>query len=106
MSKISGITLFNHPPNTVVLKVTITIVTKTFVVRKPTELTPRNAIKLAEIRHQASLSVEIFKIFNGWPNNIGDDMVTKHDIKTEIFSGRLAMGRMIAQRTGSIRAVL
>ena len=23
-------------------------------------------------------------------------MVTKHDIKTEIFSGRLAMGRMIA----------
>ena len=89
-----------------VLKVTITIVTKTFGVSKQTELTPHNAIKLAEIRHQASLSVEIFKILNGWPNYIGDEMVTKHDIKTDIFTGRLAMGKMIAQKARSIRAAL
>ena len=87
-------------------KITITIITKTFVVCKPTELATRSAIKLAEMRHQASLSVEIFKILNRWPNNIGDETVTKHNIKIETFMGRLAVVKMIAQKARNIRAAL
>ena len=48
----------------------------------------------------------IFKILNGWPNNIGDETVTERNIKTEIFTGSLAMGKMIAQNTRNICAAL
>ena len=96
--KISAVTPFNHPPNTLALKITIAIVTKNCVICKPTELTPRSTIKSAEILHHTSLSVEIFKILIEWPNNIGDETVTKHNIRTVIFTGRLHLGKIIAQQ--------
>ena len=106
MRKISAVTPFNRPPNTLALKIIIAIVTNNCIICKPIELTQRNAIKLAEIRHHASLSVEIFKILIGWPNNIGDETVTKHNIKTVIFTGRLHLGKIIAQKARIIRAAL
>ena len=104
--KILAVTPFNRPPYALALKNSIAIVNNNCVICKPTELTPRSTIKSAEILHYASLSVEIFKILIGWPNNIGDETVTKHNIKTVIFTGRLHLGKIIAQKARITRAAL
>ena len=103
---ISAITPFNHPLNMVSHKVAPAIATNNCVVCKPTELTPLTAIALADILYEAGLPPEMFQVVTGWPNEIGDAMVTDENIDIITFTGGVRVGKIIAGKAGYKRAAL
>jgi putative phosphonoacetaldehyde dehydrogenase len=103
---ISAITPFNHPLNMVSHKVAPAIATNNCVVAKPTELTPLTCIALADILYEAGLPPEMFQVVTGWPDEIGDEMVTNSDIDIITFTGGVRVGKIIAAKAGYKRAAL
>jgi putative phosphonoacetaldehyde dehydrogenase len=103
---ISAITPFNHPLNMVSHKVAPAIATNNCVVAKPTELTPLTCIALADILYEAGLPPEMFQVVTGWPDDIGDEMVTNPDIDVITFTGGVRVGKIIAGKAGYKRAAL
>ena len=97
---ISAITPFNHPLNMVSHKVAPAIATNNCVVAKPTELTPLTCIALADILYEAGLPPEMFQVVTGWPDDIGDEMVTNHNIDIITFTGSVRVGKYIADKAG------
>jgi phosphonoacetaldehyde dehydrogenase len=103
---ISAITPFNHPLNMVAHKVAPAIATNNSVVCKPAEATPLSALALADMLYEAGLPAEMFQVVTGWPGDIGDEMVTNHDIEVITFTGGVAVGKLIAAKAGYKRAAL
>lgn len=103
---ISAITPFNHPLNMVSHKVAPAIATNNCVVCKPTELTPLSALALADILYDAGLPPEMFQVVTGWPDEIGDEMVTNPHIAVITFTGGVRVGKLIAAKAGYKRAAL
>jgi putative phosphonoacetaldehyde dehydrogenase len=103
---ISAITPFNHPLNMVSHKIAPSIATNNCLVCKPTELTPLTAIALADILYEAGLPPEMFQIVTGWPQDIGDEMVTNENIDIITFTGGVPVGKLIAEKAGYKRAAL
>ena len=103
---ISAITPFNHPLNMVSHKVAPAIATNNCVVAKPTELTPLTCIALADILYEAGLPPEMFQVVTGWPDEIGDEMVTNDNIDIITFTGGVRVGKIIAGKAGYKRAAL
>ena len=103
---ISAITPFNHPLNMVAHKIAPAIATNNCVVCKPTELTPLTAITLADILYEAGLPHEMFQIVTGWPQDIGDEMITNENIDIITFTGGVPVGKMIASKAGYKRTAL
>ncbi|MCA3575611.1 MAG: phosphonoacetaldehyde dehydrogenase [Aestuariivirga sp.] len=103
---ISAITPFNHPLNMVSHKVAPAIATNNCVVAKPTELTPLTCIALADILYEAGLPPEMFQVVTGWPDEIGEEMVTNPDIDIITFTGGVRVGKIIAGKAGYKRAAL
>ena len=73
---------------------------------KPTELTPLTALALADILYEAGLPPEMFQVVTGWPDDIGDEMVTNPDIEVITFTGGVRVGKLIAAKAGYKRAAL
>ncbi len=103
---ISAITPFNHPLNMVSHKIAPAIATNNCVVCKPTELTPLTALALADILYEAGLPPEMFQVVTGWPDEIGDEMVTNDNINVITFTGGVRVGKIIAAKAGYKRAAL
>ena len=103
---ISAITPFNHPLNMVSHKVAPAIATNNCVVCKPTELTPLTCVALADILYEAGLPPEMFQVVTGWPDDIGNEMVTNADIDVITFTGGVRVGKIIAAKAGYRRAAL
>ena len=103
---VSAITPFNHPLNMVSHKVAPAIATNNCVVCKPTELTPLTALALADILYDAGLPPEMFQVVTGWPDDIGDEMVTNPNIAVITFTGGVRVGKLIAAKVGYKRAAL
>ncbi len=103
---ISAITPFNHPLNMVSHKVAPAIATNNCVVAKPTELTPLTCVALADILYEAGLPPEMFQVVTGWPQDIGDEMVTNDNIDIITFTGGVRVGKIIAGKAGYKRAAL
>ncbi|MGB9141156.1 MAG: aldehyde dehydrogenase family protein, partial [Aestuariivirga sp.] len=76
------------------------------VVCKPTELTPLTALALADILYDAGLPPEMFQVVTGWPDDIGDEMVTNPNIAVITFTGGVRVGKLIAAKAGYKRAAL
>ena len=103
---ISAITPFNHPLNMVAHKIAPSIATNNCMVCKPTELTPMTALTLADILYEAGLPPEMFQVVTGWPQDIGDEMITNPNIDIITFTGGVPVGKMIAQKAGYRRCAL
>ena len=103
---ISAITPFNHPLNMVSHKVAPAIASNNCIVCKPTELTPLTALALADILYEAGLPPEMFQVVTGWPQDIGGEMVTNHNINVITFTGGVKVGKIIAAKAGYKRAAL
>ena len=106
VNAISAITPFNHPLNMVSHKIAPAIATNNCVVCKPTELTPLTAIALADILYEAGLPHEMFQIVTGWPQDIGDEMITNENIDIITFTGGVPVGKIIAAKAGYKRTAL
>ena len=103
---ISAITPFNHPLNMVSHKIAPSVATNNCMVCKPTELTPLTAITLADVLYDAGLPPEMFQIVTGWPQDIGDEMITNEHIDIITFTGGVPVGKMIAAKAAYKRAAL
>ena len=103
---ISAITPFNHPLNMVSHKIAPAIATNNCIVVKPTELTPMTALVLADIIYEAGLPPEMLSVVTGWPKDIGDEMITNHNIDLITFTGGVPVGKLIASKAGYKRQVL
>ena len=103
---ISAITPFNHPLNMVSHKIAPAIATNNCIVVKPTELTPLTALWLADVLYEAGLPPEMLSVVTGWPNDIGDEMITNPDYDLITFTGGVPVGKMIAARAVYKRQVL
>ena len=106
LNAISAITPFNHPLNMVSHKVAPAIATNNCVVVKPTELTPMTALMLADILYEAGLPPQMLSVVTGWPQDIGDEMITNPNIDLITFTGGVPVGKMIASKAGYKRQVL
>ena len=103
---ISAITPFNHPLNMVSHKIAPSIATNNCLVCKPTELTPLTAITLADVLYDAGLPHEMFQIVTGWPQDVGDEMITNEHIDIITFTGGVPVGKLIAAKAAYKRAAL
>ncbi len=103
---ISAITPFNHPLNMVAHKIAPSIATNNCMVCKPTELTPLTALNLADILYEAGMPPEMFQVVTGWPQEIGDEMVTNDHIDIITFTGGVPVGKSIAAKAGYKRQAL
>jgi len=103
---ISAITPFNHPLNMVSHKIAPAIATNNCVVLKPTELTPLTAIWLADALYEAGLPPEMLSVVTGWPQDIGDEMITNPNFDLITFTGGVPVGKMIAAKAVYKRQVL
>ena len=73
------------------------------VVCKPTELTPLTALALADILYEAGLPPEMFQVVTGWPDDIGDEMVTNRQYRGHHLYRRRA-GRQAHRGQGRLQA--
>jgi putative phosphonoacetaldehyde dehydrogenase len=103
---ISAITPFNHPLNMISHKIAPAIATNNCIVCKPTEKTPLTAIALADILYEAGLPPEMLSIITGWPDDIGDEMITNGNFDLITFTGSVRVGKMIAAKAGYKRTIL
>jgi len=103
---ISAITPFNHPLNMISHKIAPAIATNNCIVCKPTELTPLTAIWLADALYEAGLPPEMLSVVTGWPQDIGDEMITNPDFDLITFTGGVPVGKMIAAKAVYKRQVL
>ena len=103
---ISAITPFNHPLNMVSHKIAPSIATNNCMVVKPTELTPLTCLALADILYEAGLPPEMFQVVTGWPEDIGDEMITNKNFDIITFTGGVPVGKMIAGKAGYKRYAL
>lgn len=103
---ISAITPFNHPLNMVSHKIAPSIATNNCMVCKPSEFTPLTAIALANILYEAGLPPAMFQIVTGWPQDIGDEMITNEEIDIITFTGGVPAGKLIASKAGYKRLAL
>ncbi len=103
---ISAITPFNHPLNMVSHKIAPAIATNNCIVVKPTELTPLTAIWLADALYEAGLPPQMLSVVTGWPQDIGDEMITNEHIEMVTFTGGVPVGKMIAAKAVYKRQVL
>ncbi len=106
LNAISAITPFNHPLNMISHKIAPAIATNNCMVGKPTELTPLTALLLADVLYEAGLPPPMLSIVTGMPQDIGDEMITNHNIDLITFTGGVAVGKYIAQTAGYKRTVL
>ncbi len=106
VNAISAITPFNHPLNMVAHKVAPSIATNNCMVCKPTELTPLTALALADILYEAGLPPAMFQVVTGWPQDIGDEMISNENIDIITFTGSVPVGKMIANMAGYKRQAL
>ncbi len=106
LQAISAITPFNHPLNMVAHKVAPAVATNNCMVCKPTELTPLTALLLADVLYEAGLPPEMFSVVTGWPDEIGDEMITNRHAELITFTGGVKVGKHIANHAGYRRTVL
>ena len=103
---ISAITPFNHPLNMVSHKIAPAIATNNCIVVKPTELTPLTAIWLADALYEAGLPPEMLSVVTGWPQDVGEEMITNENIDLVTFTGGVPVGKLIAAKAVYKRQVL
>ena len=106
LRSISAITPFNHPLNMISHKIAPAIATNNCIVCKPTELTPLTAIWLADALYEAGLPHEMLSVITGWPQDIGDEMITNPHIELITFTGGVPVGKLIATKASYKRQVL
>ena len=73
-------------------KIAPSIATNNRMVCKPTEKTPLTALLLADVLYEAGMPPEMFQVITGFPQDIGDAMITHPNIDLITFTGSVSEG--------------
>ncbi len=97
---IAAISPFNFPLNLVAHKVGPAIAAGNCVVLKPASTTPLTALKLGEIMLKAGLPAGVLNVVTGSGGNVGNPLVTDERISMITFTGSMAVGKGIKEKSG------
>ena len=100
------ITPWNWPTNQIGAKIGPALLAGCTVVLKPSEVTPVNAIIIAEAIHAAGLPPGVFNLVNGRGRETGQPLATHSKVSMVSFTGSTAVGRRLhALGASSIKRV-
>ena len=94
---LGAITPWNYPLHQIALKVAYGLAAGNTVVVKPSEVTPLNAIALAEIIDEIGLPPGVFNIVFGTGTEIGEALAGHPDIDLVSFTGSTRAGRRVSE---------
>ncbi|MGB1069045.1 MAG: aldehyde dehydrogenase family protein, partial [Henriciella sp.] len=91
------ITPWNWPLNQIACKVAPAIAAGCTMVLKPSEISPLNAIIMAEIIHEAGVPAGVFNLVNGDGPGVGAVLSAHPDVEMMSFTGSTRAGILVAQ---------
>ncbi len=92
----AGIGAWNYPLQIATWKSAPALAAGNAMVFKPSELTPMNAISLAEIYHEAGLPAGVFNVVHG-KGEVGAQLASHPDIDKITFTGSVPTGKKVLQ---------
>jgi acyl-CoA reductase-like NAD-dependent aldehyde dehydrogenase len=97
MGVVGAIVPWNFPLQIAVWKIAPALASGCSVVLKPSELTPLNALRLAEISLEAGLPEGVLNVVTGYGHTAGDALARHMDVDKISFTGSTATGRKLLQ---------
>ncbi|MBW6508944.1 MAG: aldehyde dehydrogenase family protein [Desulfuromonadales bacterium] len=92
---VAAITPWNYPLHQLMIKVAAALAAGCTIVAKPSELTPLNALVLAEIIDSSGLPPGVFNLVSGYGAEVGEALVSHPDVDMVSFTGSTAIGKRI-----------
>lgn len=92
---VGAITPWNWPLNQIGAKIAPAIMAGCTVVLKPSEITPLNALIVAEAVHASGLPKGVFNLINGTGPRVGQPLATHPKVDMVSFTGSTAVGRRL-----------
>jgi aldehyde dehydrogenase (NAD+) len=96
---VGAIVPWNFPLQIAAWKVAPALACGCSVVLKPSELTPLNALKLAEITHEAGLPEGVLNVVTGYGQTTGEALALHEDVDKISFTGSIATARKLVQNS-------
>jgi acyl-CoA reductase-like NAD-dependent aldehyde dehydrogenase len=97
---VGAIVPWNFPLQIAAWKVAPALACGCSVVLKPSELTPLNALKLAEIAHEAGLPAGALNVITGYGPTAGEALALHEDVDKISFTGSIATARRLLECSG------
>ena len=94
---VGAIVPWNFPLQIAAWKIAPALACGCSVVLKPSELTPLNALRLAEIAMEAGIPEGVFNVVTGYGQTAGDALARHMDVDKISFTGSTATGRKLMQ---------
>lgn len=94
---VGAITPWNFPLHQITAKIAPALAAGCTVVLKPSEVTPLDAVLLAEVIHEASLPAGVFNLVFGTGANIGEPLVSHPQVDMVSFTGSTRAGQRVGQ---------
>ncbi|HWK47555.1 MAG TPA: aldehyde dehydrogenase family protein [Stellaceae bacterium] len=91
------ITPWNWPINQIVCKVGPALAAGCTMVLKPSEVAPLNAIRFAEVLHEAGVPKGVFNLVNGDGPTVGEALSRHPDVDMVSFTGSTRAGILVAK---------
>lgn len=91
------ITPWNAPILQILSKVAPALAAGCTMILKPSELSPLNAVILAEIMHEAGVPPGVFNLVNGRGSEVGEALARHEDIDMVSFTGSTSAGIRVAE---------
>ena len=97
---VAAIVPWNFPTFNAVLKVAPALAAGNSVVLKPSELSSRSALKLAQLALQADLPPGVLNVVPGLGETVGQALGMHRDVDMVTFTGSTAVGKQMLQYSG------
>ena len=97
---VGAIVPWNFPLQIAAWKVAPALACGCSVVLKPSELTPMNALRLAEIALEAGLPEGVLNVVTGYGPTTGESLALHEDVDKISFTGSIATARRLLQASG------
>lgn len=96
-----GIIPFNYPAELFAHKIPGALAAGSSVIVKLPEQCPLTVLRLGEILLEAGLPAEGMQMLTGYPQHMGDELLTHPDIRMVSFTGSAATAKLIAGKTAA-----
>ena len=97
---VGGIVPWNFPLQIAAWKVAPALACGCSVVLKPSELTPLNALRLAELAKEAGLPDGVLNVVTGYGETTGEALALHEDVDKISFTGSVETARKLLQNSG------
>lgn len=97
---VAAVVPWNFPTYVAALKIAPALAAANSVVLKPSELSSRSAIRLAQLASEAGIPPGVLNIVPGLGTTVGQALALHHDVDMLTFTGSTQVGRLMLQYAG------